>query len=482
MGAALALLTTTGATGAGRGAPSEPPLRLVAASGSVTLERTEDDPFVFLDLGVHAVAGATPFEIRVSRRSYADPIVAIQYVRGATRTRRLPDGLLDDFAGLPGFLHVTLTDRAGEVVAERDQLFCPNSFDPARARPDAPSVSPFPQYCGNNPFTLGAVWGIQAGWSVPTAGQSGTVVRLAEGHYTARVTVAKPYRDLFSIPETELNIQVTVTTADGPALRGPATAGPRRTSGTRPVPRLSRPTGPATVPAGPRPDLIPLPAWGIGVTDGDFGTPGAGDRQYLAFNANVWNAGPSPLTVDGFRRPGQDLMDAYQYFYDDQGRQVGYAPTGTLEWDRRDGHHHWHFADFASYHLLDESRHEVVRSQKEAFCLAPTDPIDLTVRNANWKPFNTDLHTACGEETSLSIREVLDVGHGDTYLQYLPGQAFDVTDLPNGTYYIRVIANPDQRLYESTTHNNASLRQVILGGTPAERTVDVPPYHLVDAP
>jgi hypothetical protein len=136
----------------------------------------------------------------------------------------------------------------------------------------------------------------------------------------------------------------------------------------------------------------------------------------------------------------------------------------------------------ACYQLLDSSQHEVVRSQKEAFCLAPTDPIDLSVRNANWKPYNTDLHTVCGEETSLFIREVLDVGHGDTYAQYLPGQAFDITDLPNGTYYIRIIANPDQRLYESTTFNNVDLRQVTLGGTPAERTVTVPPYHLIDAP
>jgi hypothetical protein len=196
----------------------------------------------------------------------------------------------------------------------------------------------------------------------------------------------------------------------------------------------------------------------------------------------VWNAGPSPLVVDGFRQPGQDMMDAYQYFYDQAGRQIGHAPTGTLEFDRRDGHDHWHFTDFASYQLLDASRREVVRSQKEAFCLVPTDPIDLTVRNANWKPFTTDLHTACGGETALSIREVLDVGHGDTYQQYLPGQAFDITDLPNGTYYIQVIANPDRRLYESDTRNNASLRKIILGGTPTDRTVTVPPYRLIDTP
>ena len=26
-------------------------------------------------------------------------------------------------------------------------------------------------------------------------------------------------------------------------------------------------------------------------------------------------------------------MDAYQYFFDANGKQVGYTPAGTMEWD-----------------------------------------------------------------------------------------------------------------------------------------------------
>jgi len=465
-------------------APAEPPLRVVAAAPSVTLDRFEGDPFLFLDLGVHAVAGQNAFEIRATRRSYADPIVATQYLhQGGTRTRRLPGGLLDDFTGLPGFLHVTLTNAAGEIAAEQDQTFCPNSSDGGRARPDAPDTSPFPQTCGRNPFTLGSVWGIQAGWSVPTTDWFNPVIGLPDGRYTARVTVAQEYRDLFGIPDAELSVDVTVTSKAFSSASGRSTTGQApRASGPNPVPNPARPTGAATVPTGPKPDLIPLPAWEVNAFNGgDLGQPDD-DKDYLAFNANVWNAGPSPIVVDGFRQPGQDTMDAFQYFYDSKGKQIGYAPTGTMEFDRRDGHEHWHFKDFAGYQLLDESRQEVVRSQKEAFCLAPTDPIDQTVRNANWRPGNTDLHTACGGQTALSIREVLDVGHGDTYQQFLPGQAFDITGLPNGTYYIRVTANPDRRLYESNTANNTSLRKIILAGTPTQRIVTVPPYQLIDAP
>jgi len=83
----------------------------------------------------------------------------------------------------------------------------------------------------------------------------------------------------------------------------------------------------------------------------------------------------------------------------------------------------------------------------------------------------------------MAIRETLDVGWGDTYAQYVPGQSFDITDLPDGTYYIQVVANPDRRLYERSTRNNVSYRKVVLGtAVGGARTVTVPPHYGVDAP
>jgi hypothetical protein len=34
--------------------------------------------------------------------------------------------------------------------------------------------------------------------------------------------------------------------------------------------------------------------------------------------------------------------------------------------------------------------------------------------------------------------------------------------VPNGTYWIQVVANPANRLYECSRSNNTSLRQVVL--------------------
>jgi len=49
----------------------------------------------------------------------------------------------------------------------------------------------------------------------------------------------------------------------------------------------------------------------------------------------------------------------------------------------------------------------------------------------------------------------------------LPRWYPSVTGLPNGTYRIRVTANPDHRLHETSSTNNVSYREVVLGGTPA---------------
>ena len=59
-------------------------------------------------------------------------------------------------------------------------------------------------------------------------------------------------------------------------------------------------------------------------------------------------------------------------------------------------------------------------------------------------------------------------------------QAFDITNVPNGTYYIEVTANPQHKLDQPSRAGNTSLRKVILGGTRGHRTVRVPALHGID--
>jgi hypothetical protein len=173
-------------------------------------------------------------------------------------------------------------------------------------------------------------------------------------------------------------------------------------------------------------------------------------------------------------------MDAYQYFYEND-EPVGRAAVGEFGFDTSRGHHHWHFLQFARYSLLGADKTEVLRSKKESFCLAATDAIDLLLPRAEWNPYNTNLATACGQSDSLWIREVLPLGWGDTYFQFLPGQSFNVTGLPNGKYFIAVEANPDGLLYEQRSGNNTRLRKIYLRGTTDNRRVVIPPWHGIDS-
>jgi hypothetical protein len=527
--AALAL--TAAGIGVANAATDPPALAFVAATPNVTALRFDNGENHYLDfeLGTNLIAGKHPLEIRVNRKSYADPIVAHQVVvkNGRKTLVKLPKELVSGFGGFKNFTTVTIKNRAGATVKTYQTDFCPNSGSSARTRRDAPASSPYPRYCaGENPFTLGSVWGIQAGWNAttrdrPAAPDGGEdEFDLAVGKYTVTVAVNQKYRDFFKIParsaSVKLNLDVVPYVDDQPQPGPSGSAAPsvdvagatarmeaaraqsaradehsahiagegderRQISAYLPgfAPPAKRPVTARSAPrTGPKPDLRSLPAWGISLDQGtDPKTDQPNKKFYISFGATVWNAGTSPLLVDGFRRTGTELMDAYQYFFDAKGKQVGSVPAGTMEWDKREGHKHWHFTDFAQYNLLTADKKRATRSGKEAFCLANTDAVDYTIPHAKWRPDNTDLATACGGNSAVAVREVLDVGNGDTYSQARPGQSFEITGLPNGTYYIEVKANPANKLSELNTKNNSALRKIILGGTPAKRTLKVPPVN-----
>jgi hypothetical protein len=217
------------------------------------------------------------------------------------------------------------------------------------------------------------------------------------------------------------------------------------------------------------PDLVALPAWRLT-------TQREGRSDQLSFASTPWNGGPGPFVVEGFRRKGQQTMDAFQYFHGAQGRVVGRAPVGEMAFHEGGGHDHWHFLQFASFDLLTPDGRDVVRSQKQGFCLAATDPVDLSLPGAAYRPYLTDLGSTCGGPRALWVREVLPAGWGDTYFN-VSGQAFDITRVPNGRYLVRVRVDPLGALHQVRTDNDEAVREVSLGGRPGARTVEVAPWN-----
>jgi len=449
-----------------RAATPAPPFQLWTPA---SLTVVSFDNQLYSDLGIRAIAQGEPFELWSNRSSYDDPIHTEW--RSTAGTVALPEGSMPDFGRIANFLNLKF-ERADGVIRKMPAGVCFGGYSSQRVRPDAPARSPYPQGCYGNPYSLGSVQGVQTGWSTAILTQD-RPIKLRPGSYTVTIRIAKPYADLFHIPNAGRvrTMHLTVTLEDQCCKPGPGVGRAQRPS---PQPAATEPTHDrAGSLVGPTPDLRALPAFGIGV---------ARNGNYLNFAADVWNGGDSPLVVDGFRREGEDLMDAYQYFFDADGNQTGYQQVGQMHWDPRPSHQHWHFEDFARYTLLDADQVEKVRSKKEAFCLANTDSVDTTIPGAAWNPYNTDLSTACGDLSSLSVREVLLSGWGDTYGQFRAGQSFDLKGLPNGRYYIAVTANPEHNLVESCYDNNVSLRKIWIGGTPDHRTVHVPQIGMIVEP
>jgi hypothetical protein len=445
-------------------------IRLVAASSEIVAFKYAKRAWVDPGTYVAAVGGA--FDLRVTRPSYDQPVDLVQIDPETDQViRDLPEDVLDGWFGLDDFLSIRIRNKEGEQVFFRKKTFCPNDGQHERVNDLGPQVPQYPLWCTAHPFMKGMVWGIDEGWAAGTLGWDRFIpVKVPVGKYILTVSIKEPYRELFAIAAADASrvMELTVKKGDPPGEGG---FFPRLGTGEGGEPLSGVPEDTSPDPA-TLPDLVALPAWSMTVYR-------QGERELLGFAAMEWNAGPQPLVVEGFRQPDQDVMDAFQYFYEN-GEPVGRAPAGTMKFHTKKGHQHWHFRQFTEYTLLDKDKAQVVTSTKRSWCLAPTDAVDLTVPGADWQPGHVGLTTACGSPSALWVRETLPVGWGDTYFQFVAGQAFDITGLQGGTYYVKVQVNPLGGLYETDLTNNVMLRKIKLRGGPAHRTVVVPPWKGID--
>lgn len=129
--------------------------------------------------------------------------------------------------------------------------------------------------------------------------------------------VASKYVGLLDLDPVATSASVRLVVKDSHG-REAERAAPRSGTGQ---PTAGVPIVRAPDPAGV-PDLQPLPSWGISTRHSRQG-------DFLSFGANVLVAGNGPLVVEGFRREGEDVMDAYQYFYEN-GEPVGRERVGEM--------------------------------------------------------------------------------------------------------------------------------------------------------
>jgi hypothetical protein len=218
------------------------------------------------------------------------------------------------------------------------------------------------------------------------------------------------------------------------------------------------------------PDLsmAPLDVQGIAVAeDGSW---------RLRFGATIINIGEGDFMVGAYRRLPIGGWDVYQQIADVDGQYTEKkAPTG-LKWGG-DGHNHWHVRNVETHWVETLDGEEVGRVVKEGYCFFDTTPVAPELAGAPERPVY-GAHD-CGHQSETSLDMGLSVGWGDLYPWSMFEQQIDVTDIPDGDYRIRAVADPGEWFDEVDETNNGTWATIRVGrdadGFPTVEVLELAP-------
>jgi hypothetical protein len=182
------------------------------------------------------------------------------------------------------------------------------------------------------------------------------------------------------------------------------------------------------------PNLKALPASNLSLGSG-----------LLRFSTTSWNSGTGPLELVGGDVTGPDKQKVLQRVYNSGG---SYTEHLAGEFTYHADHNHIHFDDYALYTLqrADAPGQSDRYGSKTTFCVMDTTKVS-SLPGAPSQP----VYSVCGR-----FVQGMSVGWGDTYGAHLSGQWIVVTDVPDGTYRLRIDVDPKGLLREANETDNAS--------------------------
>jgi hypothetical protein len=179
------------------------------------------------------------------------------------------------------------------------------------------------------------------------------------------------------------------------------------------------------------------------------------NKVLYRFTGALPNIGAGPLEVREVTHPN-DTQDVYQRIYDDQGgvseTLIGSFPNANPAYG-----HLW-LEGIAQYNLRtvlpgDGVGAVVATKDKTSQALVDGNDYDLSLPGAPPAPVY---------DSQNDPYQGVSVGWADIYSYYIPGQWIDVTGLPNGQYWLEVVADPYNRIIESNDTNNTVRIKVTL--------------------
>jgi hypothetical protein len=180
-------------------------------------------------------------------------------------------------------------------------------------------------------------------------------------------------------------------------------------------------------------------------------------HQVLRFTNSVENVGTGPLDLHGIpvrTRSGDKKSKVYQRVAPSEGNVGPVRKVGLFVY--HPSHDHFHFGGFATYELWTRDQYEQWLqsgrspgqedpkriSTKTTFCVMDIFRLDPPLPGSP----EEETYGACGR-----THQGLSVGWADMYIAALPDQWVDLGKQlpPDGSYVLRTVADPGNRLYES---------------------------------
>ena len=190
-----------------------------------------------------------------------------------------------------------------------------------------------------------------------------------------------------------------------------------------------------------------------------------GGRRLLRLSNGTANAGTGPLYLYGVTPGnGDGTQDVRQRVFREDGSFFERV-AGVFVYHAE--HNHIHFEEWAQYRLRrvigeDGVGDVVAEGAKTSFCI-----LDLGVYNRNLPGYRPGGFF----RTCSSTTQGLSVGWIDVYSRSLPGQNIDITDVPDGHYWIESEVDPNNNVLESNEDNNIARVRVTIGN-PADINLD----------
>ena len=443
--------------------------------------------------------GKVPLEVWAHREGPDGTVVTDSVDRSTGQPVTTPIGLKASMDyGLGDLIHIRIVRGNGRVVRDWTEAFCPNGYGGAETSGGQSNSGPTPVYpwsiypygtCGEQQADS-LVWFVGRGSPAYYIGTR--AVGLPDGRYTLVLTLnqkrALPEK---SFDNNQLTRKFTLTT-DRKLWRN-ITGAPQRGSGRYAGSGSSGRARPSVVisPGNQDQKIRPPRVSDIDGPDGALPDPAAlpaskfefdrwNGKDLISFSSIVSNAGDAPIALFGKRTETESrTMPGWQYLKGAGGELVR-RPTNGFVWDSRDTHRHWHYNRLAAYELLAMDGTVLKESSKIGFCFMPTtalhiEPVPGAFGSAfPLGSFEGPLRVNCGSRDSKRVAMSLQAGWGDEYYQGIAGQSFNVSNLPAGSYRLRITVNPKGDLAEVTADNNVSERLITLGSDGNGRTLSVP--------